>query len=139
VKFTIFTLIVSIGFLTMTVRAIRKRVLGEQAAMIWLGVSICMVLLSATLPTHLLDHAAHFVGVAYPPELLLLLAALFLVVLVFHLSLVQAKLQARVTRLTQELGLLEAEAPDEPAEGLDRLPDLPRALIHPDDHTGQWS
>ncbi len=121
-RFTILSLVVSIGFLTMTVRAIRRRDLGEQAAMLWLSVSILMVVLSATLPTHLLDHAAHLVGVAYPPELLLLLAALFLVVLVFHLSLVQAKLQASVTRLTQELSLLAAGSPDESAEERERVP-----------------
>ena len=121
-RLTILSLIVSFGFLAMTVRAIRRRNLGEQAAMIWLGVSICMVLLSATLPTHLLDRAAHLVGVAYPPELVLLLAALFLVVLVFHLSLVQAKLQSSVNRLTQELGLLRAGSADEPLEDVDSAP-----------------
>jgi hypothetical protein len=120
-RFTILSLLVSFAFLAMTVRAIRKRILGEQVAMIWLGVSICMVLLSATLPTHILDRTAHLVGVAYPPELLLLLAALFLVVLVFHLSLAQAKLQARVTRLTQELALLRAGAPDEAADDLEHV------------------
>jgi hypothetical protein len=120
-RFTILSLLVSFAFLAMTVRAIRRRVLSEQVAMIWLGVSICMVLLSATLPTHILDRVAHLVGVAYPPELLLLLAALFLVVLVFHLSLGQAKLQARVTRLTQEVALLRSGAPDEPADDLEHV------------------
>jgi len=120
-RLTILSLVISFGFLAMTVRAIRRRVLGEQVAMIWLGVSACMVLLSATLPTHLLDRAARLVGVAYPPELVLLLAALFLVVLVFHLSIAQAKLQSKVTRLTQELGLLKAGSPDGPTEDLERI------------------
>jgi hypothetical protein len=113
VRFTILSLILSVSFLAMTVRAIRKRILSEQAAMLWLGVSVFMVVLSATLPSHLLDRTARLVGVAYPPELVLLLAALFLVVLVFHLSVVQAELQASVNRLTQELGLLSAGYPDD--------------------------
>jgi hypothetical protein len=122
VRFTILSLVLSVGFLAMTVRAIRKRILSEQVAMLWLGVSVFMVLMSATLPTHLLDRVARLVGVAYPPELVLLMAALFLVVLVFHLSLVQAKLQARVNRLTQELGLLAAGSPDDSLEHSDRIP-----------------
>ncbi len=115
-RFTIFAVALSLGFLALTIRAIRRRSLNEQAAMLWLSVSIVMVALSATLPTHLLDRAARIVGVAYPPELLLLLAALLLVVLVFHLSLIQAKLQTKVTRLTQELGFLTADAAESPAK-----------------------
>jgi hypothetical protein len=122
VRFTILSLVLSVGFLAMTVRAIRKRILSEQVAMLWLGVSVFMVLMSATLPTHLLDRVARLVGVAYPPELVLMMAALFLVVLVFHLSLVQAKLQARVNRLTQELGLIAAGPSDDSLEHSDRIP-----------------
>ena len=46
-----------------------------------------LVFLSATLPLHILDHVAHFVGIAYPPDLILLIGVLFLVALVFQLSL----------------------------------------------------
>ena len=102
------SLVVSIGFLLLSVRAVRRRVLREQAALLWLAVSLVMVFVSATLPLHLLDRMAELVGIAYAPDLILLLAVLFLVVLVFHLSLSLARLHEKHTALVQEFGILTA-------------------------------
>lgn len=101
----------SLAFLGMSLRAIRRRVLREQSAVLWLGVSVVMVVLSATLPAHVLDHVAHMVGIAYPPDLILLLGILFLVILVFHLSISFAKLHQKHTVLVQEIGILRAVQP----------------------------
>ncbi|MHB8682122.1 MAG: DUF2304 domain-containing protein [Acidimicrobiales bacterium] len=110
------SLVVSLGFLFLSARAVRRRVLREQAAVLWLAVSLAMVFLSATLPLHLLDHLASVVGIAYAPDLILLLAVLFLVVLVFQLSLSLAKLNAKHTALVQEFGILTATTPQDDAE-----------------------
>lgn len=111
----VLSMVVSLGFLALSVRAVRRRRLREQAAVLWLLVSLAMVVLSATLPLHLLDHVASLVGIAYAPDLVLLVAVLFLVVLVFHLSLSLARLHAKHTALVQELGILTATAaPDDP-------------------------
>ena len=108
--------VVSVGFFVLVVRAVRRRRLGEQAALLWLCVSAAMVVLSATLPLHVLDRLSNLVGIAYPPDLLLLLAVLFLVALLFHQTLSLAKLQARHTTLVQELGILTAVAAHPPAD-----------------------
>jgi hypothetical protein len=114
-KAFVLSLVVSSGFLLLSVRAVRRRVLREQAALLWLGVSLAMVFVSATLPLHLLDRMAALVGIAYAPDLVLLLAVLFLVVLVFHLSLSLARLHEKHTTLVQEFGILTATPPaDEP-------------------------
>lgn len=105
------SLVISLGFLWLSLRAVRRRILREQAAVLWLAVSTVMVFLSATLPLHLLDHLASLVGIAYPPDLILLLAVLFLVVLVFQLSLGLARLNAKHTALVQEFGILTATPP----------------------------
>jgi len=110
---TVLSLVVSIGFLVVSTRAIRRQHLREQAAILWLAVSLVMVFLSATLPLHLLDHFASVVGIAYPPDLILLLAVLFLVVLVFHQSLAIAKLNERHKSLVQEIGILGAGPPSD--------------------------
>jgi hypothetical protein len=108
------SMILSLGFLALSVVAMRRQRLREQAALLWLSVSLVMVFVSATLPLHLLDRVAHLVGIAYPPDLVLLLAVLFLIVLVFHLSLSLDRLSTRQTALVQEIGLLTAVTPLNP-------------------------
>ena len=110
-KAIVLSLVLSVGFLVVSVVAMRRQHLREQAALLWLLVSLVMVLVSATLPTHLLDRVSHLVGIAYAPDLVLLLAVLFLMVLVFHLSLSLARLSAKQTALVQEIGLMTAMTP----------------------------
>ena len=107
--------VLSIGFLGLSVTAMRRRLVREQGALLWLGVSAVMLFLSLTLPLHLLDRMAHLVGVAYPPDLLLLLAVLFLFVLVFHLTVSLDRLSARQTAIAQEIGIASATEPAPPA------------------------
>ncbi|HEX3841316.1 MAG TPA: DUF2304 family protein [Acidimicrobiales bacterium] len=106
----------SIGFLALSLRAIRQHRLSEHTGMLWLGVSLVMVFLSATLPFHLLDRAARFVGIAYPPDLILLIAVLFLFAFAFQLSIGQARLNEKNTKLAQEVGIL-ATTPPRPPDG----------------------
>ena len=110
------SLVVSLGFFALVARAVRRHLLREQAAVLWLFVSATMVFLDATLPLYLLNWLASLVGIAYPPDLILLLAVLFLVLLVFQLSLNLARLTDKHTRLVQEFGILTAHQP--PGEAL---------------------
>ncbi len=100
--------LMSIGFLTLSVIYMRRQRLREQTALLWLSVTLVMVIVSTTLPTHILDRVSLLVGIAYPPAFLLLLAVLFLLFLVFHLSLSLDRLSRKQTTLIQELGLLTA-------------------------------
>jgi len=132
VKAIVLSMVLSVGFLVVSVIAMRRQRLREQAALLWLLVSLVMVFVSATLPTHILDRVSHFVGIAYPPDLILLLAVLFLMVLVFHLSLSLARLSAKQIALVQEIGLMTTMSPstlgtgDGNGDG-DQSPDAPRA------------
>jgi hypothetical protein len=119
------SLVVSIGFLALSLRAIRQHRLSEHTGMLWLGVSLIMVFLSSTLPFHLLDRAARFVGIAYPPDLILLIAVLFLFAFTFQLSISQARLNEKNTKLAQEMGMLSSAPP--------RPPDAPVAAGAPGD------
>jgi len=100
--------LMSIGFLSLSIIYMRRQRLREQTALLWFFVTFVMVLVSTTLPTHVLDRLSLFVGIAYPPAFLLLLAVLFLMFLVFHLSLSLDRLSRKQTILVQELGLLTA-------------------------------
>jgi len=114
----VLSLALSIGFLLLTLHAIRRQRLRERQAVLWIAVCLAMVFLSATLPLHVLDHVAHFVGIAYPPDLILLLSVLFLVALVFQQSLALARLSAKQTVLAQEIGLLTVQP--QAGAGMDR-------------------
>jgi hypothetical protein len=107
-KASILALVLSTGFLLLSIRAMRRGVLRDQSAVLWLGVSVIMVIVSATLPLHLLDRVAGWVGIVYGSDLILLLAVLFLVVLVFHLSLSLTRLHQKHTSLVQAFGIMSA-------------------------------
>jgi hypothetical protein len=128
-KAIVLSMVLSVGFLTVSVVAMRRQQLREQAALLWLLVSFVMVFVSATLPIHLLDRVSHLVGIAYPPDLVLLLAVLFLMVLVFHLSLSLARLSAKQTALVQEIGLMTTMTPTDMGTGVGEdgeAPGVPR-------------
>ena len=104
-------MVISVGFLAATVLAIRSRRLRDQAALLWLGVALLLVVASVLLPLGVLDHIAHSVGIVYASDLLLSLAVVFLVVLVFHQSVQLAETKDRQTALTQEIAPMRVEPP----------------------------
>lgn len=104
----VFAMLVSLSFLGVSIMAVRRGALREQAAVLWLLVGCAMVFVSATLPLHLLNRAAAFVGIAYAPDLLLLVAVVFLVVLVFQLSITVARLHEDHRTLVEEFGVAMA-------------------------------
>jgi hypothetical protein len=106
---SIVLLAVSLGFGLLTLRAMRRHQLREQIATLWVLVSVVMVILSVTFPFHVLDHVAHAVGIKYGSDLLFYLAFLFVVVLVFSMSIAITRLNTRTTRLAQELALLQEQ------------------------------
>lgn len=104
---------ISVVFLTVTIRAIRKKQLTEALAILWLLVSIATVLLSALLPFGALTPVAHFFGIAYPPDMVLVFGMLFLVLFTFQLSVTMSRMSARQKKLAQELALLQARVESE--------------------------
>ena len=106
----VFAMLISLGFLSVSATAVRRGALREQAALMWLLVGCAMVVISGTLPLHLLNRVAGFVGIAYAPDLLLLVAVVFLVVLVFYLSITVARLREEHRILVEEFGVTMARS-----------------------------
>ena len=100
--------IISVVLLIVTIRAIRKKQLTEMLAILWLGVSLVTVLLSAILPFGAFTSLAHFFGIAYPPDMVLVFGLFFLALFTFHLSVATSRLSARQKVLVQELALVRA-------------------------------
>jgi hypothetical protein len=100
---------VSLLLFTLTIRAIRKKQLTELMAILWLGVSIVTVVLSALLPTGAFDRISRFFGIKYPPDMVLAFGLLFIVLLTYQLTVAFSRLSARQRVLVQEVALLKAE------------------------------
>lgn len=100
---------ISLGFLGLVLNAIRRRALRDEMTVLWIAVAIAILVFSLTLPAHVLDRVAHALGVAYGSDLILVAAAVFLVILVFQLSISVGRLWLRTTRLTQDLAMLRDE------------------------------
>lgn len=92
-------------FLFGTIELIRRRKLQEQYALLWL--LLALVMSSFSMFPRTLDRISALVHIAYAPSLLFLLGLLFSLALILHLTIVISKLHRRVTRLVQELALLD--------------------------------
>lgn len=103
----------SLALVFVIVDAIRRRRLREQYALLWLLAGTAVLIMS--LWRDLLHLFSGLIGVYYPPSALMLLGAGFVVMILISFSIIVSDLNAKVTRLAQELSLLEARvggAPD---------------------------
>jgi hypothetical protein len=97
---------------------IRQRKLREEYALLWLGASLLLIIMS--LWRDLLETVARIVGVAYPPSVLFLAAIVLGFLLAMHFSVSLSHLANQNKRLTQEVALLKhqiepAQTPSPPA------------------------
>ena len=106
----IFTTLIFFFFI---LELIRRGILKEKYAILWLG--SCLVLLFLSFWRGFLHILARWVGVIYPPSLLFMLAFFFLLLIVLHFSVVISRLAEKNKRLAQEMGLLKMKV-----EGLER-------------------
>jgi hypothetical protein len=85
---------------------IRRRRLQERYAFLWLVTAVTMVVLA--LWRDGLGELADLAGIAYPPSLLFVLAALFILAVLLHYSTVISRLSDQNKILAQRVALLES-------------------------------
>lgn len=95
------------GFFLLTAELIRRRRIEERYALPWLLLGSLMLVFSFM--PGLLDRLSRLLQVHYAPSLLFALGLLFSLAFILHLTMVISRLHRRVTRLAQELALLQAE------------------------------
>jgi hypothetical protein len=83
---------------------IRRNLLKEKYAVLWISLSIVVTTLSFW--QSLLDKLAQFVGVAYAPSLLFFVAFIFVLLILLHFSVVISIFHDKNKGLTQELAML---------------------------------
>jgi hypothetical protein len=85
---------------------IRRRRLQERYAFLWLVTAVTMFVLA--LWRDGLGELADLAGIAYPPSLLFVLAALFILAVLLHYSTVISRLSDQNKILAQRVALLES-------------------------------
>lgn len=97
------------AFITLTVilELSRRRHLHEKYAIIWLSLAV-VILFFAIFPG-LFNSLAHAMGVKNPPDLLAVVASLFLLVICVRLSYEIGRLEDRSRTLAEEIALLRRE------------------------------
>jgi hypothetical protein len=95
----------SLGFVAFVLQMVRKRKLREQYSLMWLLLAV--VIVAVSVKSDWLNKTAAWLGVYYAPSLLFLIAFLFLLAYLLHLTMVISKLSDRVVRLTQEVAIYQ--------------------------------
>ena len=98
-------IIISLIILVVVVDLIRRGMLKEQYALLWIASAIVLMMLSVW--RGLLDIIASSLGVAYPPSFLFLVAFLFLLLIVLYFSVVISNISEKNKKLSQEVALLK--------------------------------
>ena len=102
--------IVTIAFVVLVVEMVRRRNLREKYALLWLGVGVVVLLLSAFRPV--LDRLSLALGIDYGPSALFLFSTLFLVGVAAHLSWEVSRLEEKTRRLAEEIALMRPRRPE---------------------------
>lgn len=93
--------------LIFVIESIRRGILKERYALLWLIASL--VFLTLSIWRGLLDIVAHAFGFYYPPSFLFLVGFGFLHLIALHFSIVISKLTEKNKKLAQELGIVKEE------------------------------
>lgn len=101
----IIAVIFSVSLLIGIVDLIRRGMIKEQYALLWLASAVILLILSVW--RGLLDKIALVMGIAYPPSFLFLVAFLFLLLIVLHFSVIISDFSEKNKRLSQEVAILK--------------------------------
>ena len=97
---------VSAALLAVVIELVRRRKLTEEYSFVWLLCAIA--LLSLSLWRDLLHVVAHWLGVFYPPAVLLLVLTVFVFVACLYFSVVVSRQRQQIERLAEEQAILAA-------------------------------
>ena len=102
----VYTLSIFFGiiFLLVVIELIRKNKLQERYSLLWILMSVVLLILSST-PVFI-NTFAKWLDIKNPPSLLFLFGLVYLIIYNLHITVVVSKQSEKITRLAQELALL---------------------------------
>lgn len=112
-RITIITALAAIGLFGLTLELTRRRRLSEKYSILWFATAV--VVFGVAVIPGALDGVARVLGIAYAPSALLLVALVFLLALILHLSIVISRLSNQTARLAQTIAIMRAEREAEAA------------------------
>lgn len=99
--------VVSLGFLLAVLELVRRRRLTEEYSFLWIGFALLLLVLS--LWREILHAVARWLGVYYPPAVLLLALLFFVFVASLYFSVVISRQRRQIERLVEDVAILAAE------------------------------
>ena len=98
---------VSLSLLLVVLELVRRRKLTEEYSFLWILCSLALVGLS--IRRDLLDTAAGWLGVYYPPTVLLMLLIMMVFIASLCFSVIVSRQRQQIERLIEETAILTAE------------------------------
>ncbi len=103
----IVAVLVSGALLAVVIELVRRRRLAEEQSFIWILCALCLLVLS--LWRGILHAVARWLGVYYPPAVLLLALLVFVFLAALYISVVISDQRRQIERLVEDLAILAAE------------------------------
>jgi hypothetical protein len=97
-------ILAAVATITVIVDLSRRRQLREKYALVWLAVGVVMAVFAVS--PGLFNSLAHSIGVKNPPDLLTVLASLFLLVVCVQFSWELGRMEDKSRLLAEEVALL---------------------------------
>jgi hypothetical protein len=104
-KFQLLAILISSGFLVLMIELLRRRRLQEREALVWLVASVA--LLAMSIWNGLLDAISRALGIKSDQNALFVMAGIFALALLLHLSLTVARLSARVEIMARRIAHMD--------------------------------
>jgi hypothetical protein len=109
-RVTLVGVIVSALLLVIVFELVRRRRLTEEYSFVWILAAFAMLGLSFSRP--LLNAAARWLGIYYPPAILLLVLVPLVFAALLYFSVVVSRQREQIERLVEEVSILGAELRD---------------------------
>jgi hypothetical protein len=106
-RITLITALGAVILFAVTLELTRRRRLSEKYSILWFATALAIF--GVAIVPGALDFVARSLGIAYAPSALLLVAFVFILALILHLSMVVSRLSAQTTRLAQTVSIQRAE------------------------------
>jgi hypothetical protein len=129
-------LVVSAGLLLLVLELVRRRRLSEEYSLIWIVFAVALLVLTASRDR--IDRLALWLGIYYPPALLILVLIFFVFVASLYFSVVISRQRQQIERLIEDVAILSAMQSDDgnQIDGQGRMPSegtRPPGIRHPGD------
>lgn len=99
-------LALALALLLLVLELVRRRLLGEEYSLVWIGSALGLLLLTTNRSA--LDHLAGWLGIRYGPALLLLLLGIFVFLAMLFFSVIISKQRVQIERLIEDQAILES-------------------------------